>query len=87
MPRVLLLGPARQAAGGVASIDLDAEDASVTEFPTLGVLCAGLIDRFGPAFSEVLAVSRIWIDGEPAESSDRVPAAAEVSILPPVSGG
>lgn len=87
MPRVLLLGPARVAAGGVASLDLDDEDASAAELPTLGALCAGLIDRFGPEFADVLAASRIWIDGEPAEPADRVPAAAEVSILPPVSGG
>ncbi len=79
MATVLLLGPARQAAGGVSSTMVDAV--------TVAAVCDELVARHGPGFAEVLATARIWVDGEPAEPPDPVPAHAEVSVLPPVSGG
>lgn len=43
--------------------------------------------RFGPAFSEVLEGSRVWVNGEPAEGSRPLAEGDEVAVLPPVSGG
>lgn len=79
MATVLLLGPAREAAGGTPSVATDAV--------TVGAVCDELVARFGPGFAAVLATARIWVDGEPADPSDVVGHGAEVSVLPPVSGG
>lgn len=76
---VLLLGPAREAAGGTSSI--------TTRSGTVAAVRRELIDRFGPGFAAVLEASKVWVDGEPAVGDDPVPPGAEVSILPPVSGG
>jgi len=43
--------------------------------------------RFGEHFAAVLASSRVWVNGEPADDDDAVGAADEVAVLPPVSGG
>lgn len=43
--------------------------------------------RYGDGFASVLATSRIWVNGEPADRSDRIDAADELAVLPPVSGG
>jgi molybdopterin synthase sulfur carrier subunit len=44
-------------------------------------------ERFGEQFSAVLDGSRVWVNGEPAELSDRLRDGDEVAVLPPVSGG
>ncbi len=78
MATVLFLGPARQAAGAsTVSVDGDSVDE----------ICDRLRRRYGTGFAAVLAGSRIWVDGQPASGSDPVPEHAEVSVLPPVSGG
>jgi molybdopterin synthase sulfur carrier subunit len=43
--------------------------------------------RFGDDFARVLAQSRVWVNGEPAEEDSPVSANDEVAVLPPVSGG
>ena len=43
--------------------------------------------RFGPSFAAVLATSRVWVNGEPAEAGTAVAGGDEVAVLPPVSGG
>ena len=43
--------------------------------------------RFGEEFSAVLDGSRVWVNGEPAELTDRLRDGDEVAVLPPVSGG
>ena len=43
--------------------------------------------RYGDAFTAVLATSKIWVNGEPAQSDDQVGSADELAVLPPVSGG
>jgi molybdopterin converting factor small subunit len=35
----------------------------------------------------VLATSRVWVNGEPAERATPVGDGDEVAVLPPVSGG
>lgn len=78
MVTVLLLGPARDAAGA-ATVQLEAT--------TVHEVRTKLMERFGVGFAAVLEVSRTWVDGEPADDVDPTPDGAEVSILPPVSGG
>ncbi|MFI5035609.1 MAG: MoaD/ThiS family protein [Acidimicrobiales bacterium] len=78
MARLLLLGPAREAAG----IRHD-EFEAVT---VAGVLALA-VERYGPAFAEVLAASRVWVNGESADPTAAVGPYDEVAVLPPVSGG
>lgn len=43
--------------------------------------------EFGSDFSAVLAGSKVWLNGEPAERNEPVGTRDEVAVLPPVSGG
>jgi molybdopterin synthase sulfur carrier subunit len=43
--------------------------------------------RYGERFADVLAGSRVWLNGEPADPSTPVTDRDEVAVLPPVSGG
>ena len=43
--------------------------------------------RYGPAFAEVVATSRVWCNGEPVTGDAAVTDADEIAVLPPVSGG
>ena len=43
--------------------------------------------RYGEQFAAVLARSKVWLNGEPAEPGDVVRDTDEVAVLPPVSGG
>ena len=43
--------------------------------------------RYGEGFAAVLARSRVWCNGDPAEPTDPVGPDDEVAVLPPVSGG
>jgi molybdopterin converting factor small subunit len=76
--RLRLFGPARQAAG-TASITLPGQ--SVSE------IIAAAEERFGEAFSQVVAISNIWLNGEPIEPDTPVNDGDEVAVIPPVSGG
>ena len=78
MPILRLFGPARERAG-VARIDLPGRDVSE-------VLAAAEL-HFGPPFTEVLAASRVWVNGESADSHLTLSPDDEVAVLPPVSGG
>ena len=55
----------------------------------LGPLLDALVDRCGPDLAAVLAVSRVWVNGqEPVRGpGTEIRAGDEVAILPPVSGG
>ncbi len=78
MSRILLLGPAREAAG-VRDDHIDGV--------TLADVLRGAVLRYGAAFEEVLATSQVWVNGEPAEFTRPVGPHDEVAVLPPVSGG
>lgn len=78
MPVIRLFAQAREAAGTARD---EVPGATVGE-----VLDAASV-RYGPAFTEVLGVCRVWVDGEPAGPDHPVGPAAEVAVLPPVSGG
>ncbi|HVX23259.1 MAG TPA: MoaD/ThiS family protein [Acidimicrobiales bacterium] len=75
---LLLFGPARQAAGTARA---KVEPGPVDE------LCRAAALRFGPRFTEVLAVSSVWVNGEPAPAGTAVAAGDEVAVVPPISGG
>jgi molybdopterin synthase sulfur carrier subunit len=73
-----LFAAAREAAGsGRAEV----------EGNTVGDVLAEAEKRFGATFSAVLASSQVWVNGEPAATTDRVHDGDEVAVIPPVSGG
>jgi sulfur-carrier protein len=78
-----LFAAAREAAGCSNDVLDVASNASLHD--VLAVAC----DRYGSTFADVLATSRVWINGdEPASGLDTpVRAGDEVAVLPPVSGG
>ena len=44
-------------------------------------------DDLGEAFTQILSISRVWLNGEPVEGDSRISSGDEVAVLPPVSGG
>lgn len=78
MARLVLLGPAREAAG-TKRADVEGE--------TVAMVLRDAASRFGPGLAAVLEVSQIWVNGEPADLADRVGPSDEVAVLPPISGG
>jgi molybdopterin converting factor small subunit len=75
---VRLFAAAREAAGR-----------GVDELPgtSVGEVIDAACARYGQAFADVLATSRVWRNGEPAGRADAVTDGDEVAVLPPVSGG
>jgi sulfur-carrier protein len=78
MAQLLLFASARDAAG--------CKNASIDGL-TVGEVLDAAVARFGAHFSDVLAHSKVWVDGEPAERDAAVGPQSEVAVLPPVSGG
>lgn len=78
MARLRLFGPAREAAG-TAGIALPGQ--SVSEIITAAE------EQFGETFSQVVAISNIWLNGEPVDPDTPVNDGDEVAVIPPVSGG
>ena len=78
MARLRLFAQARDCAG-TPEADADGD--------TVGAVLDKAVTRFGPRFAEVLAVSAIWLNGDPATRATPVGEDDEVAVLPPVSGG
>ena len=78
MPVLRLFAAAREAAG---------TGRDHVAGSTVGEVLASARSRYGTAFSEVLDVSRVWVNGEPAGEEAAVCDSDEVAVLPPVSGG
>jgi molybdopterin synthase sulfur carrier subunit len=76
--RLVLLGPARDAAG--TRVD-------IVDGDSLGAVLDEAVRRYGPEFQAVLEVSRVWLNGEPADAGALVNHDDEIAVLPPVSGG
>ncbi len=78
-----LFAAAREAAGR-GHDEFDASDAA-----TVDALLATATTAYGPTFADVLARSRVWVNGdEPADGrATRLSDGDEVAVLPPVSGG
>jgi molybdopterin converting factor subunit 1 len=78
--RVKLFAVARERAGcPFVDVELPAS-------ATVGQLRRALIGQF-PSLAEVVPHVRFAIDSEYAADAASIPAAAEVAIIPPVSGG
>ena len=45
------------------------------------------VERYGTRFAAIVAVSAIWLNGEPASRDLPAGDGDEVAVLPPVSGG
>jgi molybdopterin synthase sulfur carrier subunit len=78
MATLRLFAAAREAAG---------TDRATIDGATVGEVLSTATARFGEHFAAVLASSRVWCNGEPADEADPVGDADEVAVLPPVSGG
>lgn len=78
MARLLLFGPAREAAGVASAV--------VPAYDVAGVL-AWAETAYGPAFVQVLRRSRVWLNGDGTGPEAKVGEHDEVAVLPPVSGG
>ncbi|MFM7069312.1 MAG: MoaD/ThiS family protein [Actinomycetes bacterium] len=78
MPLVRLFAHAREAAG------VGADDVPGT---TVAEVLDAAVDRYGPAFADVLEVCRVWVNGDEAGPADPVDPTDEIAVLPPVSGG
>jgi molybdopterin converting factor small subunit len=76
--RLRLFGPARQAAG---ESHAELQGRNVAEVITAAEA------RYGQAFVDIVAVSRVWVNGEPANADTSVSDEDEVAVIPPVSGG
>jgi molybdopterin converting factor small subunit len=73
-----LFGPIRDAAG-TGSVEIAGE--------TVDLVVKDATRRFGSDFAALAAHCRVWVNGEPAASDQRVAADDEIALLPPVSGG
>ena len=78
-----LFAAARQAAGRAG------DEFDVADGARLGDVLTAAVGRYGEGFAEVLATSRVWLNGdEPGRGPDTpLSAGDEVAVLPPVSGG
>jgi molybdopterin converting factor small subunit len=54
---------------------------------TVGELLAHAGEQYGPAFVQVLASCKVWVNGDAATDDTALTPADEVAVLPPVSGG
>ena len=82
-----MFATAREAAGR-SSDTIEVPD-NATVATTVATVLGAACDRYGDQFSQVLATSRVWLNGEePDGGGDAVVNAGdEVAVLPPVSGG
>lgn len=78
MARLRLFAQAREAAG-------------TSEVTCAGSTVAEVLDaavaQFGHGFADVLAMSKVWVNGEEVPPTHAVGDNDEVAVLPPVSGG
>ena len=54
---------------------------------TVGAVLDAAVDRYGDDFAALLATSKVWVNGEPADRDALVEPTDEIAVLPPVSGG
>lgn len=76
---VLRLFAAARTAAGTARAELPGG--------TVADVLDAAVARFGADFAEVLATSKVWVNGVEAPRHAAVADDDEVAVLPPVSGG
>ena len=76
---VLLLFAAAREAAGTGREEVDGA--------TVGEVLRAARSRHGETFTQVLASSRVWRNGEPTTDDEPVGPGDELAVLPPVSGG
>jgi len=81
--QLLLFATAREAAGRSRD-EFELEAAAPLER-----LLQDATSRYGAPFAQVLATSRVWVNGNEPESdfATELHADDEIAVLPPVSGG
>jgi len=57
------------------------------EASTVQELLVQAQDDLGEEFTQILSISRVWLNGEPVEGDSTISSGDEVAVLPPVSGG
>ncbi len=77
-----LFAQARESAG-TRRVDID--NRAVGD--TVGDILDEAVHRFGQPFASVLAGSKVWLNGAPADRETAVSQGDELAVLPPVSGG
>lgn len=78
MATLRLFAGAREAAGtGSAEVD----------GATVAAVLENAVARYGRRFADVLATSKVWVNGEEVPHGHAVGDNDEVAVLPPVSGG
>jgi molybdopterin synthase sulfur carrier subunit len=78
MAQLRLFAQAREAAG-VAQVSCEGS--------TVSEVIQNAITMFGPAFAEVVKMSKVWVNGEEVPHEHILHNNDEVAVLPPVSGG
>jgi molybdopterin synthase sulfur carrier subunit len=78
MAQLLLFGPAREAVGR-SSVTLPGE--------SVAAVVGAAQEQFGEPFSQILAVSNVWLNGQAVAPDTRVGDDDEIAVIPPVSGG
>ena len=78
MPTVRFFAQAREAAGAGS---LQISGATVDEVLT------AVVTQCGEPLARVIAISKVWVNGEEVPRSHAVTDKDEVAVLPPVSGG
>jgi molybdopterin converting factor small subunit len=76
--KILLLGPAREAAG-VRHDEVEGR--------TVRDVLGGAVARYGAEFARVLERSQVWCNGDEVDLDQVVGPDDEVAVVPPVSGG
>ncbi len=81
--RLLMFAAAREAAGR------NRDEYELATGASLDDLLAVAVGRYGDPFAQVLATSRVWVNGDepPCGGATGLHGDDEVAVLPPVSGG
>ena len=78
MVTVKFFAGAREAAG-TSSMEVEADSVQAA--------LDAAVAASGDALARMISISKIWLNGEPAEPEAAVSSSDELAVLPPVSGG
>lgn len=78
MVTVKFFAGAREAAGA---------SSMVVEANSVQEAINAVVSLHGDALARMISISKIWLNGEPAERGTLVSPEDEIAVLPPVSGG